>query len=299
MNAIHYIEKLRGRAEDAIMSLPALMLKSEKIADNILHGEHGKRKSGTGDEFWQFREYHNTDRPEDIDWRQSAKGDQVFTKQTEWHVTRKIFFWCAGGETMNFSSDKTILKKQESAQILCLSLALLLRKNHEQIGIYGQRRTGRSEKAVENIAQHLFARNTTNEVLPETTALTHPQHAIFIGVGDFLSPIEDIERHFAELSKQTQNALIIQTIDPAELELSYTGRVRFNEANTYAANSEVINNVKSIREAYKQRISAHIASVKSLCAENNWHYVFHRTNEDITDTLKAIWETVDIGGVRK
>lgn len=281
------------------MSLPALMLKSERIANNILHGEHGKRRAGAGDEFWQFREYHQSDRPSDIDWRQSAKGDHVYTKQKEWHVTRKIFFWCAGGETMNFSSDKAILKKQESAQILCLSLALLFHKSHEQIGIYGQTRTGRSEKALESIAQHLFTRNSTNEELPKTHSLTHPQHAIFIGVGDFLSPIEDIERHFAELGKQTQNALIIQTIDLAELELSYTGRVRFNKTNIDATNSAVINNVKSVREAYKQRINAHIASVKSLCAENNWHYVLHRTDQDITDTLKSIWEAVDIGGVRK
>lgn len=292
MGILSHIEKLREQAEQSVLSLPALMIRSEKLADNIIYGEHARRKSGTGEKFWQFREYDPSDRPQDIDWRQSAKGDQVFIKQREWQITRKVFLWSAGGETMDFSSDPDIYTKQESAQIISLSLALLLRKAKEQIGIFGESRTGRSEEAIGKIARFLFQRSNVNEYLPDAHTHTLPRHAFFIGAGDFLSPIDEIERTFKSLSKQTQSAFIIQTLDPAELDLAYSGRIRFKGADHH---QEIINHVASVRNEYRQRISDHIEAIEAMCHSHQWHYILHRTDRDIEETLKAIWEVLDTG----
>ncbi len=292
MGILSQIDKLREQAEHSTLSLPALMIKSEKIADNIIHGEHAKRKSGSGEKFWQFREYDPSDRPQDIDWRQSAKGDQVFIKQKEWQITRKVFLWCAGGKSMDFSSNPDHFTKQETAQIIALSIALLLRKAKEQIGIFGETRTGRSEETINRISSFLFQRPEFEEYLPSEHNLTMPRHAYFIGIGDFLSPIEEIEHCFKSLNNQTQNAFIIQILDPAEIELNYTGRIRFKGVDN---TQEVVNHVSSIREEYNQRIKDHIDAVKSLCHFYGWHYVLHITNDDIEDTLRNIWELMSEG----
>jgi uncharacterized protein (DUF58 family) len=277
------------------------MLKSQKIAESVLHGEHARRKPGTGENFWQFREYIPTDRPQDIDWRQSAKGDNIYIKQKEWLVTRKVLFWCAGGKSMNFGSnpENPFYTKQENAQIMCLALALLLQRSYEQIGIYGGGRAGRSELAMERLGQYLLDRSHAKPEdgsLPDTTSSTLPRHAIFIGVGDFLSPIEEIEARFDILGQQTKNALIIQTLDPAEIYLGFSGRVRFKGI---AAEEEIINNVSNIRENYKQRITNHIKQIEALCVRYNWNYQLHCTDKDIGYTLKAIWESIERGNVRK
>lgn len=295
------IEKLRSQAEEASASLPTLMLKSHKIAESVLHGEHARRKPGTGENFWQFREYVPTDRPQDIDWRQSAKGDNVYIKQKEWLVTRKILFWCAGGKTMNFGSnpDRAVYTKEENAQIICLALALLLQRSYEQIGTYGGGLTGRSELTMEKLGQYLLERGHAkpeDASLPDTKSIVLPRHAIFIGVGDFLSPIKEIEARFDVLGQQTKNALIIQTLDPAEIDLGFSGRVRFKGL---ANEEEIVNNVANIRKDYKQRITDHIKQVEALCVRYNWHYQLHRTDKDVGDTLKAIWESIERGSVRK
>ena len=296
------LEQLRTQAEDESASLPALMLKSQKIAESAFHGEHARRKPGTGQNFWQFREYLPTDRPEDIDWRQSAKGDDVFIKQKEWLVTRKIFFWCAGGKTMNFGSNPEgkVFTKEENAQIMCLALALILQRSYEQIGIYGQINTGRSELALERLGQYLLERGHAppeDAMLPDIQASALPRHAIFIGVGDFLSPIEEIEKTFAALGKQSKNALIIQILDPAEIDLGFSGRVRFR--GMAAEDEEIIDNVADVRENYQKRMADHIKAVEALCQHYNWHYQLHRTDNDIARTLKAIWESIERGSVRK
>ncbi len=292
MGILSYIEKLREQAEQSVMSLPALMIKSEKLADNIIYGEHARRKAGSGEKFWQFREYDPSDRPQDIDWRQSAKGDQVFIKQKEWQITRKVFLWCAGGESMNFTSETATHSKLESAQILCLSLTLLLRKAKEQIGILGESRTGRSEETIGKIAQHLHNRIDINETLPDAEAQTLPRDAFFVAVGDFLSPIEDIEESFRSLSKQTNNALVIQTLDPTEIDLSFNGRIRFKGTDQ---SQEIINHVSSVRSVYQQRIVAHVEAVKDLCESYQWHYVLHRSDTPLENTLKDIWALLDAG----
>ncbi|PCI99672.1 MAG: DUF58 domain-containing protein [Alphaproteobacteria bacterium] len=291
MGRLSDILHLRREAEHHVSDLPALMIKAEKISANIMHGMHAQRKAGSGEKFWQFREYQETDRPQDIDWRQSAKTDQVLVKQREWQTTQRTYLWCASGASMDFASSSKHYTKQDTAHIIALSLALLLRQSEEQIGLFGDLKTGHSEDKIQNIGQLLLQQSPINAPLPDTTHFALPRHASFIGIGDFLSPIEDITRSMASVSTNAENGLLIQILDLAELELSYKGRVRFRGIED--SELELVNNVSSIRQEYKQRINHHTNQVKALCHEQNWSYILHNTHDDIADTLKNIWQLMD------
>ncbi len=295
MKILQGILKLRDEAQSNICDLPALMIEAEKISGAIEHGLHSQRKSGAGEKFWQFREYHQSDRPQDIDWRQSAKTDTIFTKQKEWQTTRRTYLWCASCASMGFSSGKNLYTKQESAQIISLCLALLLRKSDEQVGIFGDIKTGKSEDRMQKIGALLLADNSSAKsvALPNSLDFALPSHSSLIATGDFLSPIEEIKDSFSAIASSAQNALIIQVIDPAEMDLSYQGRVKF-----IGDGEIIINNVKGVRAAYKKRINAHINQVKLLCEENGWPYILHRTDTDISQTLKDIWIMMDARGHR-
>lgn len=276
---------LRLSAENAAQSLPALMLEAERIAASLTHGEHARRKSGTGHKFWQFRDYVTGDRPQDIDWRQSAKTDSVYIRQHELQTTQKTFFWCAAHAGMRYASEPDRKTKHDCAIILCLALGLLLTRAEEQIGLYGENKTGRSELRIEHIAQSITT--PRSETLPSMLTLP-PRHSAMILIGDFLDPLEQITQTFATLSGAVDRALVIQILDPAELDLRYDGRVRFEGVSD--TERETINHVGSIRSAYQDRIKAHIKDVEDLCRAKNWLYVLQRTDEDITHTLRQIWE---------
>ncbi|MGH1455646.1 MAG: DUF58 domain-containing protein [Alphaproteobacteria bacterium] len=292
MSIINNILKLRHEAEGQISDLPALMMRAQNIATNVVHGAHPQRISGTGEKFWQFREYAPSDRPQDIDWRQSAKGDDVLVRQKEWHTTQKTYLWCAGGASMNFRSSKTIMTKQDCAMVLTLSLALLLRDGEEHIGIFGNLNTGRSEERIEKIGSYLLARHYEGENLPKMAQFDLPRQASFIAVGDFISSKTDIKQVISHISNKTNNGTIVQIFDPAELDLPYSGRVRFEGENL----SAMVDNVASIREAYKSRVNGNIDFIKTLCHDYGWHYILHRTDHDISDTLKDILAMSDFDG---
>ncbi len=281
---ISNILNLRHKAEQSVATLPALMMQVEKVSASIIHGGHGIRKSGAGEQFWQFRDYHDKDHPQNIDWRQSAKGDTVFIKQKELQTTQRTYIWRASGKSMDYKSNPALYTKNECANVIALALTLILRRSEEQIGIFGDIKTGRSERNLQKIAQILLDTSGLEESLPNSLDFTIPNQASFIGISDFLLPIEDIKHCFSNIN--TKNALIIQTLDPAEIELSYSGRTKFYGVDSN--NQELINNVASVRSDYKNRITAHINDLKSLCHTKGWNHVLYITDTNITATLQNI-----------
>ena len=277
----------RHEADKASAHLPSLMMQAEKVANGILHGDHALRKSGMGEKFWQFREYLPGDRPQDIDWRQSAKTDQIFIRQKEWQIAQKTFFWCSSGDGMAYSSAKTLPQKLNTARVITLALAILMARANEQVGLFGDPKTGRSDLQLQRIAQSLIAEPLKPESLPAADFFPLPQNSSLILCGDFLEPLSHIEENFDFLSASGQNSLVIQVLDPQELELNFQGRVTFQGLTR--VERETVNNVGSIQEAYRKRMHDHMKALYALCAERNWSYILHRTDQSVSDTVLGIW----------
>ena len=50
-------ESARETAERAAAAFPALLVEAERIAQTVAHGLHGRRRAGTGETFWQYKQY--------------------------------------------------------------------------------------------------------------------------------------------------------------------------------------------------------------------------------------------------
>ena len=251
---------LRQEAEHASAHLSFLMAGAERAAASILHGEHRQRRAGSGERFWQFREYVPGDRPQDIDWRQSGKTGRVFIRQKEWQTNQSAFLWCSRTAGMNFKSPDAPLSKLDTAKIITLAIGLLLTHGGEEIGLFGAPRKGRSEAALQYIAAALMEKNHDEENLPH--ADIYKNSALFL-IGDFLDPVDEIAEHFKMLAAQSASGFVIQILDPAEIDLPYDGRAMF-ETPHEKNQRELVNNVASIRAAYNARIAAHIKAVKNM-----------------------------------
>lgn len=293
LKALRETLHLRRAAEEAAADLPALMTRAERAVAGILHGDHAQRKPGPGERFWQYREYTPGDRPQDIDWRQSAKTDHVYIRQKERQTTQTAIFWCDEGESMEFSSDKIYPEKIWEAKTLLLALAILMTRAGEQVGLYGGARTGRSELTLQRMGEALCHGARDFKALPDPLRMKLPRDCTLVQIGDFLSPLEDIEKVFKTLSAQTESGLVVQILDPAEIELPYNGRVIFEELST----RESISHVDSIRAQYRQRIEAHTEAVHDLCRQQHWSYVLHRTDQPLSETLSRIWSAMNRGAL--
>ncbi len=291
MDRLRNILNLRKAAEETTDSLPALMAKAEHAIASIMHGEHAQRKHGVGDKFWQFKEYQQYDRPQDIDWRQSAKSDAVYTRQREYQTMQHVTFWCSDNQSMEFSSRKKIPQKEEIAKTLTLALAILMTRAGEQVSLLGNTRAGRSEHALQRLAETLCHKNEDALSLPDISKASVQKNCFLIQVGDFLNPLENIKSTFSNLSMQAGSGFVIQVLDPAEIKLPYSGRAIFKDHTDQ--HNEQINSVSSIRAAYQKRMKDHCYDIKEICDSYQWGYILHQTDQNITDTLFAIWDEIN------
>src|SRR3954447_329987 len=115
--------RLRESGERLADRLPALMVEADRVATTVAQGVHGRRRTGTGETFWQFRLYQQGDDAADIDWRQSARSRHLFVREQEWEAGASVWIWCDLSPSMVFRSARALPSKRERALVLCLGLA--------------------------------------------------------------------------------------------------------------------------------------------------------------------------------
>lgn len=285
--------RLRQKSEAAAEAFPALLAQAEKAVSSVLHGEHAQRKSGGGEKFWQFREYTQFDRPQDIDWRQSAKTQRTYIRQKERQTTQKMLLWASNEPSMHFTSDTNTQTKHQSASVLALSLALLFSKGGEQVGLLGQSRPGSSEVTLEKIAHDLSDPASYTPATKDLKNMHIPRNAGLVLISDFLSPIEELHETFKTLSAISDEGHIIQILDRAELTLPYQGRYIFTNPSEKSEKIH-IQNVGSMRGEYIKRLEEHNQALKDLCRQYNWNFITHVTDTPPETTLLDLWAYINM-----
>ncbi|MFA7432051.1 MAG: DUF58 domain-containing protein, partial [Rhodospirillaceae bacterium] len=210
-------------AEQAAAAFPPLLVAAERVAATVAQGIHGRRRTGPGDAFWQFRRYNPGDPAQAIDWRQTAKADRPFVREHEWESAQTISLWCAGGAGMNWRSADTLPTKRERAGLLLLALAALLLRGGERVGLLlpGHRPTsGR-------MALHRLAETMERAGGWDIPASGLPRHSSVVLIGDFLQPVEELAVTLRTLAGRGARGHVVQVLDPAEESLPYAGRIEF------------------------------------------------------------------------
>jgi uncharacterized protein (DUF58 family) len=275
-----------GAQADALgAALPPLLVAAERLASTVALGVHGRRKSGMGETFWQFRRYAQGDARNAIDWRQSAKSQNLFVREREWEAAETVWFWCDSSSSMDFVSDRNLRTKHDRANLLALSLASLLVRGGERVAIFGDREGPVSGRlALNYMARTLTtAQSHGRAVPPEIVA---ERRAQVIWFSDFLSPVSDIETALTRLSGGGLAGHLLQIVDPAEQEFPFAGRTRFEWKNY--RQGEIFGRAEHARDEYRRRFAAQSEAVRLLARRLGWSFLAHRTDARPETALIAL-----------
>jgi uncharacterized protein (DUF58 family) len=276
---------LRARAEVLGQSLPALLASADHLASTVMLGEHGRRRSGMGDEFWQYRPAHTGDAARLIDWRRSARSDAHFVREREWQAAQSVSLWVDPSQSMSFSGDKARGPKSDRAKLLALALAVLLLRAGERVGLAGAGTPPRSGRAQ---LQRLLAEIETGDSaddygLPDTAGLVSHGRAVFLS--DFLGDISGVEAGLARAADRGVRGALIQILDPAEEEFPFDGRTIFQSMGG-SLNHETLR-ARDLRGRYLARLAERKARLADLAQATGWHYHCHHTGAAALPAL--IW----------
>lgn len=286
MDAAGRINAVRRPAEILSSALPALMLQAEQIANTLSYGEHGRRRAGIGEAFWQFRHYSPGDAANKIDWRQSAKSQSHFVRENEWQGAQSVWLWCDRSPSMDYRSAFASQSKQDRALVLSLALGSLLLRGGERVGLLqpGQGPPSSGQTAFSRLAESLVLSPRTTEDLPPVLALQRFSRLVL--VGDFLSPLEETAQLVHAYTATGIQGHVLQVLDPAEEDLPFTGRVRFE--GMQGEGNMTVGRVEGLRSAYHRRIQQHQDGLRALCRGAGWSFANHRTDRPPQLALLAL-----------
>ena len=268
------------RAEALGARLPPLLVMAERVAATVAQGVHGRRRVGQGDSFWQYRPFHTGDSISRMDWRQSAKSNRTFVRETEWEAAQSVYLWRDGSSSMRWRSGAAVPHKIERAELLVLALASLLTRGGERVRLMGQPR----RLALDGMAGVMTAEAESDGTPPDVAL---PAHARVVLMGDFLSPLADIQASIARLAAIPVGGHVLQVLDPAEALLPYAGRVRFRGLEREA--ETLIPRVESVRDAYAQALAAQQDGLQALCRAAGFSFGVHRTDASPNAALLALY----------
>ncbi len=277
---------LRHQAESAAAALPPLLVAARRVAFTVAQGVHGRRRVGQGESFWQFRPYEFGDQPQLIDWRQSAKSDRVFVREMEWEAAQSTWVWCDTSPSMDWRSTSDHPSKAERASLLTLALAVLLVRGGEHVALLGSHlRPSSGRGTLTRLAAFLERGALPDESLPPSLPL--PRHAQLVLIGDFLSPLPEIEARLKDYAAKHIRGHILQILDPAEETLPYHGRVRFEGLEEESP--WLLSRVETVREDYIHRLEAQLQGLRGLARSLGWGYSHHRTDRPAQAALLSLY----------
>jgi uncharacterized protein (DUF58 family) len=278
-----------GRQAEALAArLPPLLVAADRVAATVAQGVHGRRRVGQGESFWQFRPFLQGDGLNRIDWRQSAKSDREYVRETEWEAAQTVCLWRDGGASMRWQSREAAVDKRSRAELLLLAVAALLLRGGERVRFIAKvdrMRFTAGRAALGALAHQLSQDDDDGNGLPPEVSL--PRHARVVLFGDFLTPIDDIGAAIARLAAVPLAGHVVQVLDPAEAVLPYSGRIRFEGLG--GSLNTVIPRVEGVRDEYARRLAAQQQSLADLCATAGFGFSIHRTDQPPETALLALY----------
>jgi uncharacterized protein (DUF58 family) len=261
-----------SRAESLAAGLPKLLLAAERLAFVAAPGLHGRRRAGTGESFWQFRDWRDGDDARRIDWRRSGAGARIYLREREWEAQAGFAIHLADSAGMSFQSSYNLPPKRERAWLLLLALASLLLRAGERVALAGVTPPLSGHSALSSIAHALVTGGS----------VTTDERARRIEFGDFLRP----DPRFAA----PPGGAVMQILDPAECDFPYTGRILFKgfgaEPPVEAASAD------DWRAAYLRRLAAQRDAVVRAALRAGQTPLFHRTDHAPAAALSALFQAL-------
>src|SRR2546423_7717065 len=276
--------KATGAGRTLAATMPRLILEARRVAATVIHGLHGRRRAGSGENFWQFRRFMSGEPSARVDWRRSARDDHLYVREREWEAAHTVWIWPDRSPSMVFASALVWETKLDRALVVAFALAEVLVEGGERVGIPGLMRPSASRNIIERMAETIVHDPTARASLPPSFAPS-PQSEVVV-LSDLWSPIADVHRTIAQLSANGAHGHVVQIVDPAEETFPFSGRVEFIDPED--GHSITVGRAEAWREEYQTRVERHRAEIRAETDRLGWSFIIHRTDRPASELLLAL-----------
>lgn len=268
-------DHLRGEAQSASQGLDALVLAAERLSAALSFGNHGLRRAGSGEEFWQYRPASDSDTTRAIDWRRSARTDTQYVRDREAQVAQSAVLWLSRGLGMDYAGGPDRPSKAARGAVLSLALGMALLRGGERVGLLGEPpKSGRVQS--DALARGLIApppEPAGDDDHPPLAALRPGQQVVLIS--DFLGEEQPVLDFLDRAAAMGLRGVMLQILDPDEESFPFSGAVLFRSASGKSRHDT--RDAGGLREAYLARLADRRAMLTRAAQQSGWHFGTHDT----------------------
>ena len=282
------------RAEALGQTLPPLLAEAEMLASTVMLGEHGRRRAGMGDEFWQYRPAHAGDAARSIDWRRSARVDAHFVREREWQAAQSVTLWVDPSKSMGFTGAKGREAKGDRARLLALALAVLLLRGGERVGLAGLAppRAGRAQ--IVRLAARLAGRDGGCRLRRARSRRAWSAMAARCSCRISWAIWPGLNRRLARASDRGVQGCAGAGAGPGGRGISRLTAAR--SLNRWAASvSHETQKAGELRDRYLARLAERKDRLTALARAVGWHFTTHHTGQPAQSALLWLYRALEGG----
>jgi uncharacterized protein (DUF58 family) len=278
------VRRAVGEGRTLAAAMPRLMLEARRVAASIIHGMHGRRRAGPGENFWQYRRFVSGEPAARVDWRRSARDDHLYVRELEWEAAHTVWIWADRSPSMLFGSQLAPDNKLHRALVIALALAEILVEGGERVGIPGLMRPTGSRNVIERMAEAIVHDRAERSSLPPSFAPSPLAEVVVLS--DLWSDIGEIRRTLAQLAGGGARGHLVQIVDPAEETFPYSGRVEFVEPEGFGRITA--GRAQTWRAGYETRLKRHRSEIRAETDRLSLSFTIHRTDRPASELLLAL-----------
>jgi uncharacterized protein (DUF58 family) len=258
--------------------LAPLRLRARVVAEGVYAGAHRSARRGTGVEFGGYREYVPGDDLRWLDRRSMLRHDRLMVRQFETETDRALGLLVDASASMAYRGPRAPGAKIAFASVLAAALARVAIGNGDPVSLgflagAGARPVARGSggEQFERIVATLESLRGEGEVQGgaatverslQALARSSRRGAVVVVLSDLLDLPEEAADQVAAITATGRVLIVVQTLDPAEIEFPFQGTVRLRalegeavvETDAEEARARYLEALGALTERWRERV---------------------------------------------
>jgi uncharacterized protein (DUF58 family) len=284
-----------------LAAIGSLELRARMIVEGMMTGMHRSPYQGFSVEFAQHRQYAPGDDIRHLDWKVFGRTDKLYLKQYQKETNLDLVMLVDNSGSMAYSSGTggqgsgVRWRKYDHAATLAAAMGYLALQQQDRVGlllfadrIAGSTRMSNSHDHWRSLVEMLSASAPATEQIESDT---HPtdlgrvfdealarinRRSILVLVSDLFDDPAALERGLARLHHRRHDLIVMQTLDPAELQFPFRAPSDFNGLE---GEGRIGLDPAALRKAYLEIVHEHLQRIEEIARRFRFDYLLLDTSK--------------------
>ncbi|WP_129781227.1 DUF58 domain-containing protein [Peristeroidobacter soli] len=277
---------------ETLAGLANLELIARTAVEGFLTGLHRSPHYGFSQEFKEYRAYVEGDDPRFVDWNVYARTERTYIRRYEGETNTRLMVLLDASASMGYGSHS--VTKLQYGKFLAAALAYLAARQHDPVGLIVFDEKVRTFRPATSRAGSLTAMiHAIDAVTPgngtdlEACFQRFGEHLSRRGLVAVISDLycnpEQMSRAVQPLAYRGHDIMLFQLLDPQEMNPNWRESVLLEDVET----QRTLNvSPEYLAGEYKQRLDAHLQSLRRAAANVGAHQMLITTDEPLDNALR-------------